>query len=253
MAVTRPRCQAERTAAALRALGADARVLPLLAVQWRRSPELLAAARTASAWDAVICTSVNAVRALAAVLAEVAAAPPRKCLAVGPATAAAAHAAGWPVQYWPDVASAAALAECLVQGRAGTLQRVLYVHGQLAGSALSERLQAAGLDVQAVCGYETVESTADFAAWQSLLDAATALAVALYSPSAVRSLVRQCRSWLASACPVYVCVGPTTATAAAAASLLPVYTAANPTDAAVADLLARMPRPQGQGPQAVRD
>ncbi|MCL6636805.1 MAG: uroporphyrinogen-III synthase [Alicyclobacillus sp.] len=243
--MTRPHDQAERTAAALRDLGADARVLPLLAVQWCRGPELLAAARAASELDAVICTSANAVRALVAALAEVAAAPPRCCLAVGPATAAAAQAAGWPVQHWPEVATAAALAECVAQGRAGKLERVLYVHGQLAGSALSERLRAAGLDVRAVCGYQTLESAADAAAWQSLLAGAPRLAIALYSPSAVRSLQRQCRLWLSSARPVYVCVGPTTTASAEAAGLWPVYTAAAPSDAAVAALLAGLPRPGG--------
>ena len=59
--VTRPAADAERTAAALRARGHEAIVAPLLSVEFLSDAEL-----GAGPWAAILVTSANAARAIAA-------------------------------------------------------------------------------------------------------------------------------------------------------------------------------------------
>jgi uroporphyrinogen-III synthase len=102
--VTRPAPDNARTAAALRALGHEAVLLPLLRVEPIADADL-----GEGPWDAVLLTSANAARAIAA--------HPRRdellalpVLAVGRRTAEAARAAGF-----ADVASAEGDAQALLQ------------------------------------------------------------------------------------------------------------------------------------------
>lgn len=145
--VIRPEPDATRTAAVLRARGHEALVAPVLRTEFLL-PDLPATA------DLIVLTSGNAVRALQA-RSEVDRLRVLPTVAVGPATAAAAEAAGF-----RSVAAAA--------GRAADVARVVAERGLPAGALvlypaaaeradpLDDRLAALGLTVAVVPVYRTV-------------------------------------------------------------------------------------------------
>jgi uroporphyrinogen-III synthase len=143
--LTRPREDAERSAAALRALGHEVMIVPVLKV------EPVAAEFGSGPWAAAILTSANAARALAGHPrhAEIAALP---VFAVGPRTAAAALAAGC-----TDVRAAdgdggdlAALIAAQLPDRTG---RLIYLAGADRASGLEAALAEAGFAVDTCIVY----------------------------------------------------------------------------------------------------
>ncbi|HWD59021.1 MAG TPA: uroporphyrinogen-III synthase [Stellaceae bacterium] len=148
--VTRPRAEAESLAAALARRGIDAVVEPLIEIAARAGPPLdLAGAQ------AILCTSANGVRALAAASA----ARDVTLLAVGDATARAARAAGF-----ADIASAggdvddlARLARERLHPAAG---RLVHVTGSEVAGDLAGQLAASGFAVERAVLYDAHASEA---------------------------------------------------------------------------------------------
>jgi uroporphyrinogen-III synthase len=145
--VTRPEPDASRTAQALRARGHAVLVAPLLAMQ-------TVEATFAGPYDAVLMTSANAARALAAhpragELARL------SCFAVGERTAEAAHAAGF-----GDVASAdGALGDlvAMVAARfAGRPARLLSLAGEDRAGDLAGELASHGIAAETAVIYRAV-------------------------------------------------------------------------------------------------
>lgn len=143
--VTRPEPDATRTAAALRALGHDVMVAPLMRVE-------TIAAEFAGPFDAVLMTSANAARAAAdhPRVRELASLP---CFTVGDRSAEAARA------IFRDVVSAdGALGDlvALVAARLPAGARLLYLAGEDRAGDLGAALGAHGFTVETVTLYRAV-------------------------------------------------------------------------------------------------
>lgn len=142
--VTRPEADAARTAQALRARGHEALVAPLLRVE-------AIAADFGISFDAVLMTSANAARAVAAHprVGELVGLP---CLTVGDRSAEAARAAGF-----TRVASAdGALADLVRLATQGHARRLLYLAGEDRAGDLAGELARHGLAVETVVVYRAV-------------------------------------------------------------------------------------------------
>lgn len=204
--VTRPAEDAAELMYLLRAAGADVVEAPTIRIE-------LAAAAVGDAWrahryDWVVVTSVNGVRALAA--AGIGRTEPGamsvRVAVVGPATAAAARAAGLPVDLEPAAALGAALVDAFARVSAGG-GRVLVAQADRAGPAVAAGLRDRGWTVDAVTAYRTVAVGRDGDVAERL---AGADAVTFLSGSAARSFVEA--YGVGAVPPVVACIGPSTAT-----------------------------------------
>lgn len=145
--VTRPEPDNERTATALRAMGHDVVLAPMLRIEFVRDAEL-----GAPPWAGILLTSANGERALSAHArrAELLALP---VLTVGGTTAEAARHAGF-----TDVTSADGSADELVplavRRFAGTRLPLLYVAGDMRSVDLEGVLSAEGIPVRTVVAYK---------------------------------------------------------------------------------------------------
>jgi uroporphyrinogen-III synthase len=147
--LTRPEPDGERTAAELRARGHEVLLAPLLQIEPVADAEL-----GAGPWAAVLLTSANGARAIAS--------HPRRSelvrlpvLAVGPASAGAARAAGF-----VDVVSADGdggdLTRLAARRFAGASQPLLYLAGADRAHDLAAELAAANVEVRTVVVYRAV-------------------------------------------------------------------------------------------------
>ena len=178
--VTRPEPGASRTARRLEAQGFQAVLLPL--TETRALPVEIDSAQDAVA---VAVTSANAVRhAPREVLAVLAALP---CHAVGKRTADACRAAGFSfVSEGPG--DAEALAGAIAGGLAG--KAIVYLCGRVRFPAFETRLAVAGVRVDAVETYDTVELDHQDADMLARLSDRPVDAALLYSAKASAALVR---------------------------------------------------------------
>ncbi len=149
MLITRPEPEAERTQAALAALGHDVIRAPVLAIEPSDN-----AAFGAGPWDAALATSANALRAIARHprLAELAAVP---LFAVGRRTAEAAKSAGFAQVVSAD-SDEQALVKAIEKSFAGRRARFLYLAGEEQARDLAGDLLRAGFQVQTAVVYRAV-------------------------------------------------------------------------------------------------
>jgi uroporphyrinogen-III synthase len=146
--LTRPAADAQRSAAALRARGHEAVIAPLLDIEILFNAEL-----GAGPWTAMLVTSANAVRAIAAhtrrgELQSV------TVFAVGDRSAQAMRDAGFAdvISAGGDVADLAAL----VTARLKPLARLLYLAGEERSGDLAGQLRARNFAVDTVLVYRAV-------------------------------------------------------------------------------------------------
>ena len=183
--VTRPRADSETLAAALARRGIDSVIAPVIRIETLRDP---AAATAVAAAQAVLLTSANGARALAANTGR----RGTPVIAVGDATAAAARVAGF-----GDVRSAdgdaralAAFAGARLDPAAGPL---LHVCGRRTTGDLDAVLRRAGFACGRLPLYDAVAAaTLPEAAAAALRDGA-ADAVLLFSPRSAAVFVRLAR------------------------------------------------------------
>jgi len=248
--VTRPAEQAEGLRAALEALGATVHAVPVIRVLPPQDPQpLRQAAATLHAYDWVVFTSRNGVRALAQWTGRGDARWPAglRVACIGPATAQAARQLGWPVHLQP----ARYVAESLVdsfrqQGVRGA--RVLVVRAQEARDVLPEGLRGLGARVEVVAAYRTEPAYNEAERLQQVLRRGVDLA-AFASPSAVSAAVRLCGGVdLLRSVPV-VCIGPVTASAAGRAGLQVVGIAHTYTQEGLVEAVVRVLVAGGEGSQ----
>jgi len=157
--VTRAAHQAGKLSDALRALGAEPVEVPVLEFRPPVSFEPLdEALRQFDAYDWLILTSANTVRALAERASELGTGlePPStmKVAAVGDATAAAARKAGFAVALVPESYVAESLLESLTGSVSG--QRVLLARAAIARDVIPTVLRQAGAEVTVVDAYRNV-------------------------------------------------------------------------------------------------
>ncbi len=181
--------QAAELVLALRDAGLDPVSIPTIAIELD-SPggRLDTVACRLQAYSWVVVTSANGARAMIEAAARVSASlPGPRWAAIGSTTATTLEAAGIAVDFESDPASGAALGEQLPIGPG---ERVLHVHGDLAGPDLAVALRARGAEVDDVIAYRTLEAPEPS---QGLLRAALAEgsidAVVFTSGSTVRGLV----------------------------------------------------------------
>lgn len=173
-AITRAAPENERTAARVRALGAEPVLAPLLTIERRDFDASLAGIQ------ALLFTSINGVRAFAGETM----ARTLPVMAVGDATAQAAREAGFTDIHSAngDVAALSALAKQTFDPAQGAL---LHISGADVAGDLIAALDAAGFDAERRIGYAARPVTALPPAFRGPLDI-----VLFHSPRAARIFVR---------------------------------------------------------------
>jgi uroporphyrinogen-III synthase len=225
--VTRAQDQAAALSALLRSRGAEPLLYPCIAIappQQTAPLDTALQAAAAGAFDWLVVTSTNTVRAIAQRLTTLGLTlTPHSTLAVaavGPATAQSVqHRLGLPVHVVPETYVAEALAQVL---QPVSQRRILLPQADLAPPVLAQKLAAAGAYVTAVTAYRTVpgHGGVDLPA---LLATAQVDAITFTSPSTVRNCLRRLADaggdpgHLARVC--VACLGPVTAQTAQACGL----------------------------------
>ena len=223
--ITRSIEQARDLKDRLENLGATVLLLPAVSFsEPADSTELDQAIRSIESFDWILFTSANAVRffsgrrnKLGVLLGKTA--KPR-CAAVGPATAAAAAAEGFTINYIAQGFIGIALARELSSSLAG--KKVLLPRSDRAGRDLPDALRAADAEVTEVVAYHTggvgpVEPEVMDAMRQARVDV-----VAFFSPSAVENMLGELGSGVLSLLAqraALAAVGPVTAAALLKAGL----------------------------------
>jgi uroporphyrinogen III methyltransferase/synthase len=164
--VPRPAEQGRVTAAAIRARGANARLLPAIEIREPADPgPLKRAILELSSFDWVLFTSANGVirftRALSAAGLDARAFANAKIGAIGPKTASALESFGLRADVVAEEFIGEGLARALLAH--GLPKRVLLARAQVARDALPELLREAGAEVAVVPVYETAAADAGLA------------------------------------------------------------------------------------------
>ena len=225
--LTRPEPDNERTAKALRALGHDVLLAPLLHIESIADADLGAAP-----WAAILLTSANGARA--------AAVHPRRgelmklpVLAVGRSSAEAARAAGF-----ADVSSADGdardLAKLARERFAGSKAPLLY----LAGEDRSGELAATGVEVRTVVAYRAAKAKHLSADARDALERGTVDGVLHFSKRSVESYL-ECSSDIGAAAftPAHYCLSERAAEPLRRAGAARVFVAAHPDEASLLALV----------------
>ncbi|HEY6808096.1 MAG TPA: uroporphyrinogen-III synthase [Gemmatimonadales bacterium] len=244
--VTRPRAQADGLVAALRALGAEPVVAPVIAIEPLPDlSRLRAALGDPSVYRWIVFTSRNAVDVVLDHLAEwtiPAGTLVRTAVAaVGPATAAALRLHGIEPALVPARFVAEELLAALARGGGLAGARVLLPQAEDARHVLADGLRAQGAAVDVIPIYRTGAAPGDFGPLAAELAAGRVDAVTFTSASTVRRFVELVGEAAARA-PTFtsVTIGPVTAAAAAAAGLARIESASPfTTDGIIAALVAR--------------
>ena len=226
--VTRVRHQASELSALLRQAGATPLEMPVIRLaepeSWAPVDEALAAAET---FDWVVFTSANAVTRLQEHLAEmgsdIRALKGPRVAAIGPATAAAAEAAGLRVALCPEEYVAEGLVAALAdEGLAG--KRLLLLRAAEAREVLPDKAREAGAEVVIAPVYQTLPTEAVDPQIVQMLEENRVDFVTFASSSSVRSFVAalgcdRAVRLLEGVC--VACIGPVTAATAREMGMAP--------------------------------
>jgi len=252
--VTRAADQNEEMVSALRELGAEAVVVPMI----RLAPpadlsEIDAALGRLESYDALLFTSANAVRFVAARAEEIGrsgfgGAPPTAC--VGPITAETARRAGFSVALVPsDRRDAGGLLEAVSKHWPPRGRRFLLPQAEAARPVLAEGLREGGASVDALTVYRTLAAEVDADALREQLRGRRLDAITFTSPSTAENfaaLLDEESRKAAADCTV-AAIGPVTADALRRLGLAPDWVPDEPTVRALVEgLVVRMGRePEG--------
>jgi uroporphyrinogen-III synthase len=210
VAVTRPRDQAAELVAGLRARGAEAPSYPVIRLSPPEDPsDLRTAAAGLHAFDWVVFTSANGARYLARALEE-AGVDPRAASAVacvGPATEAAARAAGFEVTLTADRFVAEGLVDALAAAGPLVGGRILLPRSSAGRDALPVALRRLGAQVSDVPAYRPEVDREALAELRRDIEAGGIDVVAFTSSSAVSAYAEV----IGAAGPPAACIGPVTA------------------------------------------
>ena len=252
--VTRAADQSEEMVSALRELGAEAVVVPMI----RLAPpadlsEVDAVLGGLANYDALLFTSANAVRFLVARAEEIGRssledAPPTAC--VGPITAEVARSAGFSVALVPsDRRDAGGLLEAVSKHWPPRGRRFLLPQAEAARPVLAKGLREGGASVDDVTVYRTLAAEVDADALREQLCGRRLDAITFTSPSTAEHFVALLddESLKAAADCTVAAIGPVTADALRRLGLVPDWVPEEPTVRALVEgLVARMGRePEG--------
>lgn len=227
--LTRPREDAEGSAEALRALGHEVEIEPLLTIRLRR--EALDPARDLAGVQALAITSLNGLRAY------LAAQGPRELpvFAVGPASAAAARAAGF-TEVRSAEGDALALAALILASLDPAAGALLHPAGTVSAGGLSERLGAAGFELRRLVLYEAVPAERLSERTQQRLGERAFEGALFYSPRTAATFVSLVRAAGLEACCTGLsayCLSPAVAAALEPLGLRRLRVATEPHEAAL--------------------
>ena len=237
--LTRPEPDNERTAAALRALGHEVLLAPLLHIEFVTGADL-----GAPPWGGVLLTSANGARAIArhARRGELAGLP---VVAVGESSADAARAAGF-----ADVTSADGdandLARLAVRRFAGTRLPLLYLAGEDRSGDLAGVLSSQGLTVRTVVVYRAAKARSLPPAARAALEQGEIDGVLHFSRRSVESYLDCGRDMIRQAlAPVHFCLSARAAEPLRLAGAARIQVAAQPDEASLLALVTPkvMPKP----------
>lgn len=183
--LTRPRPESRALAAALEAHGIDSLIEPMLTIRLDVGTRF-----DPAGVQAILLTSANGARALAAAADQAAKRLP--VLAVGQATAEAARRGGFEKVESAngDVVDLAAFAAARLRPEAG---RLVHVAGRVSAGCLAGRLRAAGFAAARVPLYEAVPVRALSPSARHALEGRTLAGVALFSPRTAALLAKLVR------------------------------------------------------------
>jgi uroporphyrinogen-III synthase len=223
--ITRAIEQARDLKERLESLGATILLLPAVSFsEPADATELDRAIRALDSFDWILFTSANAVRFFAGRCRRLGLMPggnqKTRCAAVGPATATAAAAEGFTIDYVAQEFLGAALARELGASLLG--KRVLLPRSERAGRDLPDALKAAGAEVTEVVTYHTGGLGAAEAGVLEAMREASVDVVSFFSPSAVENLRGELGAEVCarlSERAALAAVGPVTATALRKAGL----------------------------------
>ncbi len=241
--------QAESTARAVRARGADPVVFPVIEICDPPDPgALVRAAREAASFDWVVFTSANGVERFFAALAaqgrDARGFGGAQVAAIGPRTRSALAEHGILADLMADEYVGEALGKALIER--GPVRRVLVPRALVARDALPELLRAAGAEVEVVAAYETRAVPPERAgALRELLSRGQVEVVLFTSGSTVASacdLIGADAPALLAAVAV-ASIGPITSRALAERGVTPTVTASTYTIDGLLDALAAHFRP----------
>jgi uroporphyrinogen-III synthase len=233
--VTRPEPDGERTATDLRASGHDVTLAPLLRVELVPDAEL-----GNGPWAAILLTSANGARAIAAHKrrGELMALP---VLAAGQASAAAARSAGF-----PDVTSAGGdggdLARLGAAKFAGGAKPLLYLAGEERARDLGGELAPGGVQVDTAVVYRTVKVATFPAQLQAALQAGAVDGVLHFSRRSVEAYLDCARDLPGPALnPVHYCLSARAAAPLLAAGAARIRVATRADEAGILALVTSRP------------
>jgi len=233
--VTRPEPDNQRTAAALRGLGHEVLLAPLLRIEAVADADL-----GPPPWSAVLLTSANGARAAARHLrhGELRVLP---VLTVGPGSAEAARTAGF-----ADVASAGGdgsdLARLAAQRFAGAPAPLLYLAGEDRARDLASELAAHGLSVRTVVVYRAAAATEFPPEVRAALEQGRIDGVLHFSRRSVDSYLACGRELIGRALtPAHYCLSARAAEPLRAAGAAAVRVAAQPDEARLLALVTPAP------------
>lgn len=186
--ITRPRADAEALAEAVRALGAEPLLAPMLEIE-----NLPGDAPDVAGVQAILLTSANGARALAARLSAGHAAYDLPVFAVGDATARVARECGLMV---PEVAGGDvdALAKAVGEALEPATGRLLHVAGRDVAGDLSGRLGEAGFTVERAVLYEARAAGALSPAVLRALEGRAVAFALFFSPRTTGTFVTLCQA-----------------------------------------------------------
>ncbi len=240
--LTRPRADSESLAAALRALGDEVIIEPMLdIVETGDAPSF-------DGVQAVLATSANGIRALAG-------ARTRRDLpvfAVGDATAEAARAAGFSCVESAQGASAA-LYRLVTERLKPADGALLHVRGRDVVGDLAHSLEAVGFDVRSAVLYKAEAAKTLSPDLRTRIAAGEFDAILFFSPRTARTFVNlACSARLEQACGAIdaICLSPAVSEAASALAWRAVHVAATPDQAAMIEERNRMQSSKDSNPPA---
>jgi uroporphyrinogen III methyltransferase/synthase len=251
--VTRAADQSDEMAGALRELGAEPVVVPMIQlVPPADSSEIDAVLGKLADYDALLFTSANAVRFFAARAREIGwspfeDSPPTAC--VGPITAEAARSAGFPVALVPsDRRDAGGLLEAVSKHWPPRGRRFLLPQAEAARPVLAKGLREGGASVDEVTVYRTLAAEVDSDALREQLREGRLDAITFTSPSTAEhfaALLDDASRKAAAVCTI-AAIGPVTADALRRLDLAPDWVPDEPTVRALVEGLGgRMGREPG--------
>jgi uroporphyrinogen-III synthase len=233
--VTRPEPDSERTAMELRARGHELTLAPLLRVEPAANAEL-----GPGPWTAILLTSANAARAIAA--------HPRRgelvplpVLTVGQSSAAAARGAGF-LDVTPADGDGGDLARLAAGRFSGAGKPLLYLAGEERARDLGGELAASGLRIETVIVYRTVKVAAFPPNVRAALEAGAIDGVLHFSRRSAEAYLECARAVFGPAlAPVHYCVSARAAEPLQAAGAAQIHIAARPDEAGMLALVTSRP------------